>query len=132
LEKIKILIFGLPGSGKTTFAEKLCKNLDVAYFNADQIRTIYNDWDFSNLGRITQANRMMGLINLTNKNCVIDFVCPYDNFRDFYDIIVWMNTIELGRFEDTNKIFEEPEQVDYEITNFNYDPIIKELRDRLQ
>ena len=132
MEKIKILIFGLPGSGKTTFAEKLCKNLDVAYFNADQIRTIYNDWDFSNLGRITQANRMMGLINLTNKNCVIDFVCPYDNFRDFYDIIVWMNTIELGRFEDTNKIFEEPEQVDYEITNFNYDPIIKELRDRLQ
>jgi hypothetical protein len=43
-----------------------------------------------------------------------------------------MNTIESGRFEDTNKIFEQPEQVDYEITNFNYDSIIKELRDRLQ
>jgi hypothetical protein len=53
-------------------------------------------------------------------------------YRKDYDITVWMNTIESGRFEDTNKIFEQPEQVDYEITNFNYDNIIKELRDRLQ
>ena len=42
-----------------------------------------------------------------------------------------MNTIESGRFEDTNKIFEKPTQVDYEITNYNYDQIIKEIQNRL-
>ena len=43
-----------------------------------------------------------------------------------------MNTIESGRYEDTNKIFEKPNKVDYEITNFNYDHIIKAINDRLQ
>jgi len=129
---MNILIFGLPGSGKTTFAKKLCKDLDVAYFNADQIRTIYSDWDFSNLGRIMQANRMVGLTNLTRKNCVVDFVCPYNTFREFYDITVWMNTIESGRYEDTNQIFERPQKPNYIISNYNYDKVIGELRDRLE
>ena len=42
-----------------------------------------------------------------------------------------MNTIESGRFEDTNKIFEKPTKVDYEITNYNYDQVIKEIQNRL-
>ena len=51
-----------------------------------------------------------------------------DNQEKLADI-----TVALGKAQsDTNKIFEQPEQVDYEITNFNYDHIIKELRDRLQ
>ena len=29
------------------------------------------------------------------------------------DITIWMNTIESGRYEDTNKMFEEPTDVDY-------------------
>ena len=36
LNSYKILVFGLPGSGKTTFAKKLAVNM--AYFNADEIR----------------------------------------------------------------------------------------------
>jgi hypothetical protein len=43
-----------------------------------------------------------------------------------------MNTIDKGRFEDTNKVFEKPKKVDFEIINFNYDNIIKEIHDRLQ
>jgi adenylylsulfate kinase len=42
-----------------------------------------------------------------------------------------MNTINKGRFEDTNKVFEKPKKVDFEITDFNYDDIIKEIHDRL-
>ena len=30
-------------------------------------------------------------------------------------------------FEDTNKVFEKPKKVDFEITDFNYDNIIKEI-----
>ena len=45
LNSSKILVFGLPGSGKTTFARQLAVNM--AYFNADEIRKMFNDWDFS-------------------------------------------------------------------------------------
>jgi hypothetical protein len=42
-----------------------------------------------------------------------------------------MNTIDKGRFENTNKIFEKPTKVDFEIKDYNYDHIIKEIHDRL-
>ena len=41
---MKILIFGLPGSGKTWLAERLQKRLECAWFNADEIRRMANDW----------------------------------------------------------------------------------------
>jgi hypothetical protein len=43
----------------------------------------------------------------------------------------WINTIQSGRFEDTNKMFQKPTQVDYEITNYNYEDIINEINNRL-
>ena len=36
--KRKILIMGLPGSGKTTLAELLVPRLNAALFNADAVR----------------------------------------------------------------------------------------------
>ena len=35
---MKILIFGLPGSGKTTLAEPLAKLLGGVHINADKVR----------------------------------------------------------------------------------------------
>jgi adenylate kinase family enzyme len=48
---MKILIFGLPGSGKTTFAKKLVENKKIPHFNADDIRKLFEDWDFTENGR---------------------------------------------------------------------------------
>ena len=48
----RILIMGLPGAGKTYMAEALRQRLweegrTVTWFNADQVRQQYNDWDFT-------------------------------------------------------------------------------------
>lgn len=128
---MKILIFGLSGSGKTTFAKKFIKGKDFAYFNGDEVRKMFNDWEFSHVARITQAQRMLNLCKMTDKIAVVDFICPFDNYRKDYDIKIWINTIDKSKYENTNKIFEKPKKVDFEITNFNYDNIINEIYDRL-
>ena len=46
----KILIIGLPGSGKTTLAKLLAKRLGAKWLNADKVRKKFNDWDFSKIG----------------------------------------------------------------------------------
>jgi adenylylsulfate kinase len=74
---------------------------------------------------------MMTMCDLTVNHVVVDFVCPFESYRSFYDITVFMDTINKGRFEDTNKVFERPKKVTYTITDFNYDNIIKEIHDRL-
>jgi adenylylsulfate kinase len=128
---MKILIFGLPGSGKTTFAKQLTKDTEIPHFNADEIRGLFKDWDFTERGRLRQAIRMEDLCQIAAKTCVVDFICPFNLYRKNYDLKVWMNTIKSGRFEDTNKLFEIPDQVDYEVNNFDYNHIIKEIHDRL-
>jgi len=125
---MKILVFGLPGSGKTTFAKKLVKDIKVPHFNADQIRELFCDWDFTETGRKRQANRMMTMCDLTINHVVVDFVCPFESYRSFYDMKIWMNTIKRGRFKDTNKVFEKPKKVDFEITDFDYNNIIKKIK----
>ena len=51
----KILIMGLPGSGKTTLASKLVPLLNAKRLNNDEVRKAANDWDFSAEARIRQA-----------------------------------------------------------------------------
>ena len=58
MKKLKILIMGLPGAGKTTLASKLVPLLNAEWLNADKIRKEANDWDFSKEGRSRQAQRM--------------------------------------------------------------------------
>ena len=129
---MKILVFGLSGSGKSTFAKQLTADTTIPHFNADEIRGIFKDWDFSQVGRIRQVTRMIDLCTIANKTCVVDFICPYNLYRKDYDIKIFMNTIASSKYEDTNKIFELPTDVDYEIKDYNYDNIIKDINDRLQ
>ena len=140
--KQRILIMGLPGSGKTYFAEHLKKYLEqhgitqhipemmpigglnatVTWFNADDVRRKYNDWDFSKEGRIRQSLRMLEFALASNTDYVIcDFVAPIPEMRNNFkaDWTIWMDTIEEGRFEDTNKMFVPPEVYDFRITEKN-------------
>jgi adenylylsulfate kinase-like enzyme len=79
---------GLPGSGKTTLAQELKKQLQqagrtVEWLNADEVRTTYNDWDFSESGRIRQSQRMRELADKFVTDYVIaDFVAPLAEMRE--------------------------------------------------
>ena len=135
----RILIMGLPGAGKTYFAERLKRYLEtylkpvnenslmpitdskitVGWLNADEIRRTYNDWDFSTEGRIRQSLRMRDLADTSNTDyCIVDFVAPLVEMRNNFraDWTIWIDTIDKGRFEDTNKAFVPPEIYDFRIT----------------
>jgi hypothetical protein len=148
----KILIMGLPGSGKTYFAERLKKYLEdngdimkifpgkvlnyegipdhaiwkvsVDWFNADEIRKRFNDWDFSKEGRIRQSIRMFEFaMKCTGEFVICDFVAPLPEMRNNFkaDWTIWMDTIEKGRFEDTNKAFVPPDVYDFRVIEQNAD-----------
>jgi hypothetical protein len=124
----RILIMGLPGSGKTTLARELKAQLEAAgkqvgWLNADEIREQYNDWDFSETGRIRQARRMRELADkLTAYDYMIaDFVAPLVEMRNVFkaDWTVWVDTIREGRYADTNAMFVEPEVYDFRVPEQN-------------
>ena len=146
----RILIMGLPGAGKTYLAQALKKyletngdlmkinpsrvmnyegipgpdfmNVGVDWFNADDIRKKYNDWDFSNAGRIRQSLRMFQFaVECTGEFVICDFVAPLVEMRNNFkaDWTVWVDTIDKGRYEDTNKAFVPPEVYDFRVTEQN-------------
>ena len=43
---------------------------------------------------------------------ICDFVCPTKETRNIFqaDIIIWMDTVDKGRYEDTNNLFEQPDE----------------------
>ena len=134
----RILVMGLPGSGKTFLAQALKQYLEtnsaffqpraealygsyatVEWFNADDVRKRYNDWDFSSEGRIRQSHRMRELADRSTADFVIaDFVCPLTEMRHNYkaDWCIWVDTIDASRYEDTNRMFVPPEIYDFRIT----------------
>jgi len=146
----RILIMGLPGAGKTYLAQALKKYLEtngdlmkvnpsrvmnyegipgpgfmrvgVDWFNADDIRKKYNDWDFSNAGRIRQSLRMFQFaVECTGEYVICDFVAPLVEMRNNFkaDWTIWVDTIKEGRYEDTNKAFIPPEVYDFRVTEQN-------------
>lgn len=151
---MKILICGLPGSGKTTLAEPLAKLLGAVWINADQVRTKYDDWDFTPEGRIRQAQRMRYLsdgVVMAGKVAVTDFVAPTEKAREAFDpdYVIWMDTVnksqsvngpaaEGSTFEQTDKMFEKPSNCNYHVSDWFEDthaqllPIIKNYMERNQ
>ena len=139
----RILIMGLPGSGKTTLAGALKQYLEangtvsmsraemlpmtsngaqVTWFNADDVRRKYNDWDFSREGRIRQSIRMFQFsMEAVGEYVICDFVAPLVEMRNNFkaDWTIWMDTIREGRYADTNAAFVEPDVYDFRVNEQN-------------
>ncbi|MEY9427048.1 adenylylsulfate kinase [Bradyrhizobium ottawaense] len=112
---------GLPGSGKTTLARVLAPRLNAVLFNADEVRANINkDLGFSEADRTEQARRMGWLTDQVVKAggvAIADFICPTPDTRSAFleggeAFVVWLNRIQSGRFEDTNRMFVPPERAD--------------------
>ncbi len=124
-----IQIMGLPGSGKTELAKALKERINAIHLNADEVRaTVNSDLGFTPEDRLEQARRMGEMARLISKQgvapVIVDFVCPTGLTRTAFgkpDILILMDTIAEGRFEDTNKMFEKPEAYDFKFSNHDLD-----------
>ena len=132
----KVLIMGLPMSGKTTLAEQLVNELSnhkvIQWVNADRVREIMNDWDFTVTGRLRQANRIAYLADNSNAEIVVcDFIAPHPKMREAVNAnyTIWMDTITESIYADTNKMFIPPVKPDLIIKKFIIDvePIAKTI-----
>jgi len=120
----KILVMGLPGSGKTTLANELVRRFNAVHFNADEVRqNISTDLGFAPEDRIIQAKRMKWMSDRVvdaGHYVVVDFICPTEETRKAFDIdsafVVWVDRIKAGRFEDTNQLFERPTKYDVRVS----------------
>ncbi len=117
----KILIMGLPGAGKTTLAHALAPLLNAVVFNADAVRAnLSRDLGFSHEDRVEHARRMGWMCDRVVEaggTVIADFICPTVETREAFGacFTIWVDRIQAGRFEDTNKMFMPPERFDLRI-----------------
>ena len=118
----KILIMGLPGTGKTALTRELAPLLGAVVFNGDEVRAnISRDLGFSVEDRIEQARRMCWLCDqvvMAGGTAIADFVCPVVETRDVFGpaFAIWVDRIKAGRYVDTNALFTPPGQYDVCVT----------------
>jgi adenylylsulfate kinase len=137
--KFSILVMGLPGAGKTTLARALVDFLasvgkTVEWYNADNVRTKYNDWDFSHEGRIRQSLRMKDLVAAAESEYVVcDFVAPLQEMRKTLaaDYIIWLDTIKHSEYEDTDQIFVPPSKYNYYVADKDAERYATEIGEHL-
>ena len=110
----KILIMGLPKSGKTSLAKLLAPMFNAVLLNEDEVRKEANDFDLSEIGRSIHTNRMKRLADeaiQNNRNVIADFECTDDERKDFNaDYIIYMDTIKEGKLE-------QPSNFDFKVTH---------------
>ena len=111
----KILIMGLPGSGKTSLAKLLAPMFNAVLINEDEVRKEANDFDLSEVGRSIHTNRMKRLADeaiQNNRNVIADFDCSKEHAGEDLnaDYIIWMDTIKESKLEP-------PKNFDFKVTH---------------
>ena len=117
----KILICGLPGSGKTTLAGTLADMLGAFWFDGDAVRQLTANWGFDPAARIKQAHNMSSLCDqviAAGYTAIASFVCPtrYTRAEFNADFTIFCDRIVACPYPDTNALWVEPSDADYTVT----------------
>ena len=72
-------------------------------------------------------------LNKKGYKVIADFICPTPESRKLFnpDFIIWLDTIDKGRFEDTNNMFVQPDKYDVRIVEKNAEFWSKEIAKKL-
>ena len=146
-KKYVLVIFGLPGSGKTTIANLIAKNLGVGRINADSVRSsLTAHLGFSIEDRIKQAETLGQLCKMAvsgyNQGVVVDFVNPTLETRaafarqvgpDISVLALWMDTIKTSRYPDTDLMFVSPStgETNYTLSEYLDEEAMHESADQV-
>lgn len=131
---------GLPRAGKTTLTNKIHDRTGWKIFNGDNIRSVFEDFDFTAEGRERQAYRMSELAKFYQPNEVVlfDFICPTARTREIFqpDFLVYVDIPNECPYEDTKIMFEAPWRSEWDVRVLSYDDswvdlIINKINEKL-
>ena len=84
-----VVLFGQPGSGKTTLAKEICKISDFMRIDGDELREIFNNKDYSRSGRIKNLHRASEIAiyidSIVCNNVILSLAYPYEEARNYLD-----------------------------------------------
>lgn len=136
-----IIVFGLPGTGKTTFAAQLSQNMGIVHFNTDMIRErLGKSGQYDIESKISIYEEMLRLteIELKKGNIVIvDGTFYKRSLRERFEALakkynVSVKRIELRAAEEVvlerlakERRYSEADHVVYQIITGEFDPIEK-------
>ena len=104
-----IVLFGQPGSGKSTIANKLFKVYScVHHIDGDKLRYLFDNKDYSREGRIRNLNRASDIaayLDNRGEDVIISMVYPYKEARDYLNnLIKCADWVYLSYNEDRGKL----------------------------
>jgi len=124
----RILIMGLPGSGKSELATELRrlieeKEISVERLDGEKACIAFDDYDFSEAGFLNQAVRLStGAHHTFSDIVIVDFIAPTlaSQIIFYPKLLIWMDTIQSSRHPDTDDLFTPPTNYHFRVTDRDY------------